>query len=165
MTPHRRGDRLLVARNARDKRGAGDGSLIELGNPAIRETLGGARIVPAESVQYCLGGARFRKSGMAGRQQLEKSAGKEMAMSIANAHGGEPIIIGVVSDTHGLIRNSLFGVLAGVSQILHAGDVGGREVLAALGAIAPVQAVYGNVDPIDGLLAEAIALEAGGLSI
>jgi putative phosphoesterase len=86
-------------------------------------------------------------------------------MSIANAHGEEPIIIGVVSDTHGLIRNSLFGALAGVSQILHAGDIGGREVLDALGAIAPVRAVHGNVDPIDGVLPDQIAVEAGGLSI
>ncbi|MFL6281401.1 MAG: metallophosphoesterase family protein [Vicinamibacterales bacterium] len=86
-------------------------------------------------------------------------------MSIANAHGDEPIIIGVVSDTHGLVRNSLFGALAGVSQILHAGDVGGREVLDALRAIAPVRAVYGNVDPIDGVLPDEIAVEAGGLSI
>src|SRR3954468_12586312 len=116
-------------------------------------------------MQYCLRAVRVGKSGMTGRQQLEKPAGKEVTMSIANAHGEEPIIIGVVSDTHGLIRNSLFGALAGVSQILHAGDIGGREVLDALGAIAPVQAVYGNVDPIDGVLPDKIAVEAGGLSI
>src|SRR5436190_12250185 len=165
MTPHCRGNRLLVSGNARDDCGAGDGSVIELGNPSVRETVRGARVVPAESVQYCLRAARFRKSGMAGRQEVEKSPGKEVTMSIANPHGEEPIIIGLVSDTHGLIRNSLFGVLAGVSQILHAGDVGGREVLDALRAIAPVRAVCGNVDPMDGVLADEIAVEAGGLSI
>src|SRR3954470_11754560 len=131
MTPHCRGYRLLVARNARDNRRTRDRSVVELGNPAVRETLCGARVIPAESMQYCLRAVRVGKSGMTGRQQLEKPAGKEVTMSIANAHGEEPIIIGVVSDTHGLIRNSLFGALAGVSQILHAGDIGGREVLDA----------------------------------
>lgn len=63
------------------------------------------------------------------------------------------------------MRDGLVEALAGVSQILHAGDVGGRPVLAALSTIAPVLAVYGNVDPIDGLLPESIAIEAGGLSI
>jgi putative phosphoesterase len=101
---------------------------------------------------------------MAGRQQLEKSAGKEMTMSIANAHG-EPIIVGLVSDTHGLVRSGLFRVLGGVSQIFHAGDVGGRDVLDALRSIAPVQAVYGNVDPIDGVLPDEIVTELGGVSI
>jgi uncharacterized protein len=86
-------------------------------------------------------------------------------MSVANTHGEKPIIIGLVSDTHGLLRNSVFAALAGVSQILHAGDVGGRDVLHALESIAPVLAVYGNVDPLDGLLPQEIALDAGGLSI
>jgi uncharacterized protein len=55
--------------------------------------------------------------------------------------------------------------LEGVSQIFHAGDVGGRAVLDALGAIAPVQAVYGNVDPMDGRLPPRLAVEIGGVSI
>lgn len=88
-----------------------------------------------------------------------------MAMSVANTHGEKPIIIGLVSDTHGLVRNSVFAALAGASQILHAGDVGGRDVLHTLASIAPVLAVYGNVDPLDGLLPQEIALDAGGLSI
>jgi uncharacterized protein len=75
------------------------------------------------------------------------------------------IIIGLVSDTHGLIRDSLFDALAGVSQILHAGDVGGRSVLDALSAIAPVEAVSGNVDSPDGLLPQHVHVEHGGLSI
>jgi hypothetical protein len=102
---------------------------------------------------------------MTGGQQMEKAARKEMAMSVADTHRAKPIIIGLVSDTHGLIRDGLFGALAGVSQILHAGDVGGRAVLSALETIAPVLAVYGNVDPIDGLLPQEIATDAGGLSI
>jgi len=88
-----------------------------------------------------------------------------MTMSVANAHGEKPIIIGLVSDTHGLVRDSIFAALAGVSQILHAGDVGGRDVLRALETIAPVLAVYGNVDPLDGLLPQEVAIDAGGLSI
>ena len=78
---------------------------------------------------------------------------------------GEPIVIGLVSDTHGLIRNSLFAALAGVSQILHAGDVGGQTVLDALSAIAPVEAVYGNVDVLDGMLRQHAHVECGGVSI
>ncbi|HEX5474838.1 MAG TPA: metallophosphoesterase family protein [Vicinamibacterales bacterium] len=55
--------------------------------------------------------------------------------------------IGLVSDTHSLVRPELFAALEGVALILHAGDVGGREVLDELRVIAPVMAVYGNVDP------------------
>jgi len=88
-----------------------------------------------------------------------------MTMSITNAHGEVPIIIGLVSDTHGLVRNGLFRALGGVSQIFHAGDVGGRDVLHTLASIAPVQAVYGNVDPIDGVLPDEIVTEVGGLTI
>ena len=75
------------------------------------------------------------------------------------------MIIGLVSDTHGLVRNSLFEALAGVSRILHAGDVGGRHVLDALTAIAPVEAVYGNVDPLDGLLLQHVNVEVDGVTI
>ena len=57
-----------------------------------------------------------------------------------------PITIGVIADTHGLLRASAMRALHGVELILHAGDVGGRDVLIELAAIAPVQAVYGNVD-------------------
>lgn len=54
--------------------------------------------------------------------------------------------IGVVSDTHGLMRPSALAALAGSELILHAGDIGGQAVLDALGAIAPVVAVRGNND-------------------
>ncbi len=54
--------------------------------------------------------------------------------------------IGVISDTHGLMRPEALAALAGVSHIVHAGDVGSAEVLAALGNIAPVTAVRGNND-------------------
>jgi putative phosphoesterase len=54
--------------------------------------------------------------------------------------------IGLISDTHGLLRPSVHDALAGVSFILHAGDVGGDEILDELAVIAPVQAVFGNTD-------------------
>lgn len=54
--------------------------------------------------------------------------------------------IGLISDTHGLLRPEALRALAGVAHIIHAGDVGGPEVLAALRAIAPVHAVRGNND-------------------
>jgi uncharacterized protein len=165
MTPHGGGNRLLVARNARNHRGPGDLSIVELGDPAIGETLRRTGVVPAELMQYCVGAIRATEGRMTGRQQFEEAAGKEVAMSVADPHDEQPIIIGLVADTHGLVRNGLFRVLGGVSQILHAGDVGGRDVLEALRSIAPVQAVYGNVDPLDGTLPDEIATELGGLSI
>jgi putative phosphoesterase len=57
----------------------------------------------------------------------------------------EAHVIGLISDTHGLVRPSVFDALAGVELILHAGDVG-AGVLAELSAIAPVRAVFGNTD-------------------
>ena len=54
--------------------------------------------------------------------------------------------IGLISDTHGLIRTEALRALAGFELILHAGDVGRPEILAALRAIAPVIAIRGNVD-------------------
>lgn len=56
------------------------------------------------------------------------------------------IEIGLISDTHGLLRADVHTALAGVSLILHAGDVGGDEILDELALIAPVQAVFGNTD-------------------
>jgi putative phosphoesterase len=56
-------------------------------------------------------------------------------------------VIGLVADTHGLVRPDIFSALAGVEFILHAGDVGGADVLAELATIAPVEAVAGNTDP------------------
>ena len=57
--------------------------------------------------------------------------------------------IGLISDTHGLLRPEVFRVFDGVDRILHAGDVGREEILIELRAIAPVDAVYGNTDGWD----------------
>jgi putative phosphoesterase len=75
------------------------------------------------------------------------------------------LLIGLISDTHGLIRPEALHALAAVDVILHAGDVGGASVLDALRAIAPVRAVSGNVDLLDGTLAAAIDLELEGTRI
>jgi putative phosphoesterase len=56
------------------------------------------------------------------------------------------MVIGVISDTHGLLRAEAIAALRGADLILHAGDVGKRGVLSALERIAPVIAVRGNVD-------------------
>jgi putative phosphoesterase len=76
------------------------------------------------------------------------------------------MLIGLISDTHSLVRPAVFEALKGVALILHAGDVGGHSVLDELGAIAPVRAVWGNTDIAgDPHLEASIALQAGGLSI
>jgi uncharacterized protein len=62
--------------------------------------------------------------------------------------------VGLVSDTHGLLRRSVVTALRGVELILHAGDVGKAEVLDGLSAVAPVIAVRGNVDKEFAFLAE-----------
>jgi hypothetical protein len=54
--------------------------------------------------------------------------------------------IGIISDTHGLLRPEALDALGGCSLILHAGDVGDEEILQGLAAIAPVRAVHGNTD-------------------
>ena len=54
--------------------------------------------------------------------------------------------IGVLSDTHGLLRTEVLQALAGVDQILHLGDVGDPAILKSLAQIAPVHAVRGNTD-------------------
>jgi uncharacterized protein len=55
-------------------------------------------------------------------------------------------VVGVISDTHGLLRPQALAALAGVDAIVHAGDIGAPEVLTELGRIAPVTAVRGNND-------------------
>jgi uncharacterized protein len=62
-------------------------------------------------------------------------------------------LVGLISDTHGLLRPQAAAALAGVSHILHAGDVGEPEILQQLAAIAPLTAVRGNVDFGDWALA------------
>lgn len=75
-------------------------------------------------------------------------------------------VIGLVSDTHGLVRADIFSALEGVERIFHAGDVGGFEVLAELATIAPVEAVWGNTDHPGTLgLSESLDREIDGVRI
>lgn len=83
-----------------------------------------------------------------------------MSAGASDAH-----LIGLISDTHGLVRPEVFDALAGVELILHAGDVG-DGVLQELRAIAPVEAVFGNTDdPSDPELTQSIERAIGGVRI
>jgi len=75
--------------------------------------------------------------------------------------------VGVISDTHGLLRPEVFDVFKKVDHILHAGDVGGAQILIELEALAPVTAVYGNADPPDlrARLPQVAHLELDGFDI
>jgi uncharacterized protein len=77
------------------------------------------------------------------------------------------MILGVISDTHGLLRAEAIEALGGVDHILHAGDIGAPEVLAALARIAPVTAIRGNVDiePWARGLPETEFVELGGATV
>jgi putative phosphoesterase len=79
----------------------------------------------------------------------------------------KPVTIGVVSDTHGLLRPQAVEALRGSDRILHAGDVGAPEILEALKQIAPVIAIRGNVDtaPWATTLPLTEVLEVGGVSL
>lgn len=59
------------------------------------------------------------------------------------------VVVGVVSDTHGLLRPDVLRLFRGVDLILHAGDVGDAGILADLAVVAPLRAVWGNVDRRD----------------
>jgi uncharacterized protein len=74
--------------------------------------------------------------------------------------------LGLISDTHGLLRPGVHEALSGVALILHAGDVGGAGILQELRLIAPVRAVLGNTDPAgDPELAQEILIKVEGISV
>ncbi|MGH9143006.1 MAG: metallophosphoesterase family protein [Vicinamibacterales bacterium] len=75
-------------------------------------------------------------------------------------------VVGVISDTHGLLRPEVSAAFVGVDLILHAGDVGATAVLDALRTRAPVEAVFGNVDDVrDPSLARERVITLGGVTI
>lgn len=78
-----------------------------------------------------------------------------------------PVLIGVISDTHGLLRPEALDALRGSQHIIHAGDVGDPEILDKLATIAPVTAVRGNVDKAAWArnLPQTRVLEIGEISI
>ncbi len=75
--------------------------------------------------------------------------------------------IGIISDTHGLLRREVFDVFTGVEHIIHAGDVGPSGILTELEAIAPVTAVWGNTDGFDlrKRVREVAHVELGGVPV
>jgi putative phosphoesterase len=77
------------------------------------------------------------------------------------------VILGIVSDTHGWTHPRLTSVMEGADLIVHAGDVGRVEILDELALVAPVRAVYGNVDgyPVRGQYPEWDRFDADGLSV
>ena len=79
----------------------------------------------------------------------------------------KPVTLGVISDTHSLLRPEALEALRVSDRILHAGDIGAPEILEALAKIAPVTAVRGNVDTASWArtLPETEIVEVGGVSI
>jgi uncharacterized protein len=75
--------------------------------------------------------------------------------------------LGVIADTHGLLRPEVFQAFAKVDHILHAGDVGPPDLLTELEALAPVTAVYGNTDGMElrSKLPQVAAMELDGFDI
>jgi len=75
--------------------------------------------------------------------------------------------LGLISDTHGLLREAAIDALRGSNLILHAGDVGKPEILTVLEAVAPVVAIRGNVDtaPWASALPATAVAELGGVTI
>tara|TARA_Y100001949_G_scaffold172260_1_gene175967 strand:+ start:4286 stop:4741 length:456 start_codon:yes stop_codon:yes gene_type:complete len=75
--------------------------------------------------------------------------------------------IGVISDTHGLLRPEALAALQGCERIIHAGDIGKPEVLEGLRSLAPLDVIRGNVDSGDWAAAvpEYLDLEIGGLRV
>lgn len=75
--------------------------------------------------------------------------------------------LGVISDTHGLLRPEVFDTFAGVDHILHGGDIGPADLLEALETIAPVTAVYGNTDDwsLRGRLPQVASVQLDGFEI
>jgi uncharacterized protein len=84
---------------------------------------------------------------------------------IENAN--KKLLVGVISDTHGLLRPEAVEALRGSDRILHAGDVGDPKILEALARIAPVTAIRGNIDtePWARTLPETEVVEGGKISI
>lgn len=77
------------------------------------------------------------------------------------------VTVGLISDTHGLLRPEAAAALRGVERIIHAGDIGGADILEALAKIAPVDAVRGNNDegPWAARLPVELTLDIAGVAV
>jgi uncharacterized protein len=87
--------------------------------------------------------------------------------SLAPLEISETMMIGIISDTHGLLRPEAVELLRGSEHIIHAGDIGSPEIIPQLEKIAPVTAIRGNVDTQAWArrFAETEVVELGGLHI
>lgn len=75
--------------------------------------------------------------------------------------------LGIIADTHGLLRPEVFEIFRDVDHILHGGDVGPETILSDLAALAPVTAVYGNTDgfPLRGRLPQVARVQLDGFEV
>ena len=113
---------------------------------------------------------RRSRSARSAAGSATSSTGRRASRSKAWATGTERgawVLIGVISDTHGLLRPEAVEALRGAEHIIHAGDIGAADVLTALAAIAPVTAVRGNNDGAAWAahIPQTAVLAAGGTSI
>lgn len=101
------------------------------------------------------------------RLQVARARGWQSANRPGCSRYAARMRVGLISDTHGLLRPEALKALAGVEEILHAGDIGTPEVLEALRAVAPVQAVRGNNDrgAWASRLPDSLDLQLGGVRI
>jgi putative phosphoesterase len=127
--------------------------------------------VKVGSVEAKIGGPAHESKDS--RPFTQSTAGASIAAVVTFAAMGKVAgrsrakIVGVISDTHGLMRAEALAALAGSDLILHAGDIGALDILAALRAIAPVVAVCGNNDrgAWAAELAETAVVDVDGTSI
>ena len=107
-------------------------------------------------------GVSARAAGTPRQPQTKGKYGRERKIE-----GNQGTTIGLISDTHGLLRPEAVRALSGVERIIHAGDIGSAEILQALRDIAPVDAVRGNNDKGQwaAKIPLALALEFHGASI
>lgn len=91
----------------------------------------------------------------------------KVPLSYSHKQRDDQIVIGLIADTHGLLRPEALGALQGTDLIIHAGDVGREGILETLGCLAPVHAVKGNVDCGEWAekLPRAELVEVGGVSL
>lgn len=101
------------------------------------------------------------------RNSSKKSQGRKPTVIQKNDRRGILRKIGLISDTHGLLREEALKALDGSDLIIHAGDVGDSNILEALRKLAPVVAVRGNVDTAEWAksLPETAVVEAGAVNI
>ena len=108
--------------------------LLRSGDPASAAT-------PSPSRGARAGQSQVRHKGPA-KSAASKDQGQDESERIPAA-----VRIGVISDSHGYLDPAVLEIFAGLTHIVHAGDIGDPQILAALQALAPVTAVSGNIEP------------------